>query len=100
MTGLLAKFHPSCLPSLVEAAAHRWCAAPLEMNEGTPLGVKITISIRLQCCFKRPQRGTLPYLYPNDNTHDCAVIWCKMYQYIFIYVYLFIYLKPSTPYKL
>ena len=26
-----------------------WCVAPLEMNEGTHLGGKSTISLRLQC---------------------------------------------------
>jgi hypothetical protein len=47
VTGLLAKFHLQFLPSLAEVAARRWCAAPLEMTEGTPLGVKSTISHRL-----------------------------------------------------
>jgi hypothetical protein len=37
--GLLAKFLGlSSSPSLAEVSHAAWCAAPLEMNNGTPLG--------------------------------------------------------------
>jgi hypothetical protein len=37
--GLLAKFPGlKFRPSLVEVSHAAWCAAPLEMNDGTPLG--------------------------------------------------------------
>jgi hypothetical protein len=35
--GLLDKF-PQLRPSLAEVSHAAWCAAPLEMNDGIPLG--------------------------------------------------------------